>query len=245
MATTITINLKNDSSTAQDFCFFQQPAQYSSGGQVYVSSLCGQPLLPYATSGAVISFMFTPKSYAGVQQQIAPPKPGQPVGQAGALRAIELTPAQGAPINNTTTMSVSPSLGLSMPTSTDDVPVGAFRIVTAVFDPTLTNYNAGVAMESLAGGILLSNFVTALPNARLDCTPSLKFYVQTGKYVAGTVLSFASMSPTAALCDAAAGYTAFGVSYNTDGTWTVKNMVAGLLKDGKPGLIVKSEFTTS
>ncbi|NEW87241.1 hypothetical protein DU475_08195 [Rhodopseudomonas sp. WA056] len=245
MVSAITINLRNDSNTLQNFCFFQQPAGYSSAGRVYVSSLCGQPLLPYATSGAVLSFMITPQTYAGVQQQIAPPQPGQPVGQAGAIRAIELTPAQGPPTANTTTMSVSPALGLSAPMATEDVPAGAFRIRTAVFNPTLVNYNAGVAMQTLAGGILLSNFVTAPPNVALDCTPSLKFYVQIGSYAAGTVLDFASMVATAALCDAAQGFTAFNVSYNLDGTWTVKNMVAGRLRNGRPGLITKSEFVTS
>lgn len=244
MATTITINLQNGGNTLQNFCFFQQPAQYSSGGQVFTSSLLGQPLLPYQSSGAILSFMITLQTYAGVQQQIAPPQPGQPVGQAGAIRAIEPTPAQGTPTGNTTTMTVTPALGLSPTTVTAGLNTGVFRIATATFNPVLVAYNAGVAMQTLAGGILLSNFVTAPPNIALDCTPSLKFYVQTGTYPAGTALDFGAMSATAAVCDATPGFTAFNVSYNIDGTWTVKNMVAGRLADGKPGLIVKSEFTT-
>ncbi|PZA12026.1 hypothetical protein DNX69_08340 [Rhodopseudomonas palustris] len=243
--TTVTINLQNNSNSLQNFCFFQQPAQYSSGGQVYASSLLGQPLLPYAASGAILSFMITLQTYAGVQQQIAPPQPGQPVGQAGAIRAIEPTPAGGTPIGNTTTMTVTPALGLSPTTVTAGLKTGAFRIATASFNPTLVAYNAGVAMQTLAGGILLSNFVTAPPNVALDCTPSLKFYVQIGSYIAGTAIDFLTMSTTAALCDATQGFTAFNVSYNIDGTWTIKSMVSTKTSTGEVKLIVVSEFTTA
>ncbi|MGX7743776.1 hypothetical protein [Rhodopseudomonas parapalustris] len=242
---TISINLQNNSNTLQNVCFFQQPAQYSSGGQVYASSLLGQPVLPYDTSGAILSFMIAPQTYAGVQQQIAPPQPGQPVGQAGAIRAIEPTPAQGTPTGNTTTMTVTPALGLSPTTVTAGLKTGAFRIATASFNPVLVAYNAGVAMQTLAGGILLSNFVTAPPNVALDCTPSLKFYVQIGAYTAGTAIDFLTMSTTAAVCDATQGFTAFGVSYNIDGTWTVKNMVNAKTSTGEVKLVVVSEFTTA
>ncbi|MFT4278828.1 MAG: hypothetical protein QM576_20975 [Rhodopseudomonas sp.] len=243
--TTVTINLQNNSTALQNFCFFQQPGQYSSGGQVYASSLLGQPLLTYDSSGAILSFMITLQTYAGVQQQIAPPQPGQPVGQAGAIRAIEPTPAQGTPTGNTTTMTVTPALGLSPTTVTAGLKTGAFRIMTAAFNPVLVAYNAGVAMQTLAGGILLSNFVTAPPNVALDCTPSLKFYVQIGSYTAGTAIDFLTMSATAAVCDATTGFTAFNVSYNIDGTWTVKNMVSARSRSGEPVLITVSEYTTA
>ena len=53
MSTMITINVTNNSRGVQNFFFFQQPAQYSGGAQVYSNSLYTAPLLPYDSSGAV------------------------------------------------------------------------------------------------------------------------------------------------------------------------------------------------
>ena len=245
MATTITINVTNKSTSLQNFFFFQQPAQYSGGAQVYTNSLYSQALLPYDQSGAVLSFSMVLQYYAGAQQQVAPPAVGQPSGQLGAIQPIDLTPAAGGtPTNNTTSMTVSPSLGLSVPTSTQGPQAGSFRIITPVFNPVLTAYNAGSAVQSLSGGITLSNFVTAQPNSNLDCQPIIKFYVQTGTYTAGTVMSFTSSSQGAAICDATPGYTTFNVTYNLNGTWTVKNMASTQLADGTRGLVEKSVYTT-
>ncbi|MBI5129760.1 MAG: hypothetical protein HZA66_09980 [Rhodopseudomonas palustris] len=246
MTTTITINVTNNSPTLQNFFFFQQPAQYSGGQQVYTNSLYSQALLPYATSGAVLTFSMVLQYYAGVQQQVAPPQIGQPSGQLAAIQAINLTPAAGGTqTNNTTTMTVSPSLGLSVPVSTVGPQAGSFRIVTPTFNPMLNQYNAGSAVQSLAGGITLSNFVTAQPTSNLDCQPVIKFYVQTGTYTAGTVMNFTSSSINAALCDATPGYTTFNVSYNLDGTWTVTNMALGRLADGSLGLVERSVSSTA
>lgn len=244
MATTITINVINKSNTIQNFFFFQQPAAYSGGQQVYTNSLYTQALLPYATSGSVLSFSMTLQYYAGVQQQVAPPQVGQPSGQLAAIQAINLTPAPGGPqMNNTTTMTVSPSLGLSPPVSTVGPQPGSFRIVTPVFNPTLANYNAGSAVQSMSGAITLSNFITAQPNSNLDCQPIIKFYVQTGTYTPGTVMNFTSSSVSAALCDATPGYTTFNVTYNADGTWTVQSMAVTQLADGSRGLVERSVET--
>lgn len=246
MTTTITINVTNNSPTLQNFFFFQQPAQYSGGQQVYTNSLYSQALLPYATSGAVLTFSMVLQYYAGVQQQVAPPQIGQPSGQLAAIQAINLTPAAGGTqTNNTTTMTVSPSLGLSVPVSTVGPQAGSFRIVTPTFNPLLSQYNAGSAVQSLAGGITLSNFVTAQPTSNLDCQPVIKFYVQTGTYTAGTVMNFTSSSINAALCDATPGYTTFNVSYNVDGTWTVTNMALSRLADGSLGLVERSVSSTA
>ncbi|MCD0421570.1 hypothetical protein [Rhodopseudomonas sp. BR0M22] len=245
MATTITINVTNKSTTLQNFFFFQQPAQYSGGAQVYTNSLYSQALLPYDQSGAVLSFSMVLQYYAGVQQQVAPPQVGQPSGQLAASQPIDLTPAAGGqPTNNTTTMTVSPSLGLSVPVSTTGPQAGSFRIITPVFNPVLTAYNAGSAVQTLAGGVTLSNFVSAQPNSNLDCQPIIKFYVQTGTYTAGTVMNFTSSSQGSAICDATPGFTTFNVTYNIDGTWTVKNMVSTTLADGSRGLVEKSVYTT-
>jgi hypothetical protein len=221
MPTPITINVRNNSSSVQNFFFFQQPAIYTGGQQVYTNSLYTQALLPYATSGAVLTFSVILQYYAGVQQQISPPIIGQPSGQLAASQAIGLTPAQGGqPTNNTTTMTVSPSLGLSVPVSTVGPQVGAFRIISPVFNPVLNNYNAGSAVQTLTGGITLSNFVTAQPNSNIDCQPVIVFYVQTGTYTPGTVMNFTSSSATAAVCNFTPGYSTFAVNYNADGTWT-------------------------
>jgi hypothetical protein len=220
MATPLTINVRNNSTALQNFFFFQQPAIYTGGQDVYTNSLYTAALLPYASSGAVLTFSVILQYYAGVQQQVSPPVIGQPSGQLAASQAIGLTPASGTPPPNTTSMTVSPSLGLSVPVSTTGPQVGAFRIITPVFNPVLTNYNAGSAVQTLTGGITLSNFVTAQPNSNLDCQPVIVFYVQTGTYTPGTVMNFTSSSATAAVCNFTPGYSTYAVSYNADGTWT-------------------------
>ncbi|BAM89154.1 hypothetical protein S58_31560 [Bradyrhizobium oligotrophicum S58] len=246
MATLITINVINKSLNAQNFFFFQQPAVYSGGPQVYTNSLYSQTLLPNATSGAVLTFSMILQYYAGAAQQVQPPQVGQPSGQLAAIQPINLTPASGgAPTNNTTQMTVSPSLGLSVPVSTAGPQPGSFRIVTPTFNPVLAQYNAGSAVQSVSGAITLSNFVTVQPTSNLDCQPVIIFYVQTGNYTAGTVMNFTSSSINAAVCDATPGYTTFNVTYNADGTWTVKNMALARLADGQVGLVERSSGGTS
>ncbi|NVN86402.1 MAG: hypothetical protein HXX15_09980 [Rhodopseudomonas sp.] len=245
MATTITINVINKSLSLQNFFFFQQPAEYSGGQQVYTNSLYTQALLPNATSGAQLTFTMVLQYYAGVQQQVTPPQVGQSSGQLAAIQAINLTPAPGgAQTNNTTTMTVSPSLGLSVPVSTVGPQAGSFRIVTPIFNPALTAYNAGSAVQALSGAITLSNFVTAQPNTNLDCQPVIKFYVQTGTYTPGTVMNFTSSSINAAICDATPGYTTFNVTYNLNGTWTIQSMAVERLADGSMGLVEKARHST-
>jgi hypothetical protein len=226
MGTAVTINVRNDSSTLHNFFFFQQPAVFPGVQGVYTDSLFMQALLPYASSGAILTFSISTQIYAGVQQRLNTLVVGARSGELTASQPIELTPAAGQPAKNTTTMIVSPSLGLSAPVPTSGPPVGGFRIVTPVFDPVLNNYNGGLAMRAKAGSIVLSSFVTVQPNINLDCQPALKFYVQTGSYPAGTVIDFGSASRTAALCDATPGYSTFEVVYHLDGTWTVRPYAA-------------------
>jgi hypothetical protein len=239
MATPITINVTNNSNSPQTFFFFQQPAQYSGGAQVYTNSLYSQTVLPFATSGAVLTFTMILQYYAGVQQQVTPPTVGQASGQLGAIQAINLTPASGGtPTNNTTTMAVSPSLGLSVPVSTSGPQTGSFRIITPTFNTTLTNYNAGSAIQSVTGGgITLSNFVTALPNTNLDCQPVIVFYVQIGTYVAGTVMNFTTSSINAATCDFTPGYSTYNVSYSSSGLWTATPQTLATMADGSRRLV--------
>lgn len=222
MASTVTINVRNNSPTLQNFFFFQQPAAYPASQQVFTNSLFSRPLLPNATSGAVLTFSLPLQNYAGVQQPLSAATIGAYAGEVTASQPIGLTPGPaGPPTNNTTTMTVSPSLGLSVPVSTSGPPQGGFRIVTPVFNPQLNNYNGGLAMQARTDGVVLSNFVAVQPNTNLDCQPQIVFYVQIGAYPAGTVIDFTAASGTAAVCDATPGYSTFNVSYNADGTWSV------------------------
>ena len=242
MAAPITINVTNGSNTLQNFFFFQQPAQYSATTPVYSNSLYTAPLLPASSSGAVLSFTPILQPYAGVQQQTQPPQVGQLAGLLAARQSIAVAVAGGAPANDTTTMTVSPSLGLSVPVpSTPGPPAGSFRTVVPTFNPVLANYNAGLAVQSISGQIILSSFVTAQPTSNLDCQPVPVFYVATGSYSAGTVIEFADSSANAARCDTTPGYTTFNVTYNADGTWNVQRLAlvrtAGGLRmlAGRPG----------
>jgi hypothetical protein len=238
MATTITINVTNNSAALQNFFFFQQPAQYSGGAQVYTNSLYTAPLLPESSSGAMLSFTPILQVYAGVQQQMQPPQVGQVAGLLAARQPIDVAPpGAGASANDTTTMTVSPSLGLSLPVSSDGPPAGSFRIVIPTFNAVLGNYNAGLAVQSISGQIILSNFVTAQPTSNLDCQPAMVFYVAIGSYSAGTVVNFTDSSANAAKCDATPGYTTFNVSYNVDGTWTVQPLAMVRIADGRRVLV--------
>jgi hypothetical protein len=220
MADSISINVRNDTTIVRNFFFFQQPAFPVVQGSYYSNSLFTRALLPFASSGGILTFTTSTQIYAGVQQQLNTLTVGARSGELTASQPIEVTTAAGG-TNNTTTMIVSPSLGLSAPVNTSGPAVGCFRIITPVFNPVLNIFNGGVAMQARAGSIVLSSFANLPPNIAFDCQPVLKFYVQSGSYPAGTVIDFPSASSTAALCDATPGYSAFEVVYNPDGTWTV------------------------
>jgi hypothetical protein len=222
MSTMIKINLKNLSSSVQEFFFFQQPAVYTGGANVYANSIQNIQLAPYVGSGSTYTFLINMQFYAGTQQSSNLPQIGQQTGYLSAIQPIDLAlAAGGGPTNNTTVMSVGP-FGLTTPdSSAPDVQPGAFRIVSPIFDSSLYYYYGGSAVTLADGSVVLSNFATMNPNSNLDCQPVLKFYVQTGAYTAGTVMNFTSSSTTAALCDATSGFTTFDVVYNVDGTWGI------------------------
>ncbi|AVI85419.1 hypothetical protein BTW15_03035 [Pseudomonas syringae pv. tomato] len=227
MAILIRINVVNNSQNLQNLYFFQQPAAYTGGPEVYSNSLLSTPILPTAQGGSSYSFLLNLQYYAGAQQRTEPPALGQPSGFSSAIQPIDLTTAAGgAATNNATTMQVLPALGLSVPANVPAVQAGAFRIKVPTYNPALEQYNGGSAVKIAGGSVVLSNFVTLEPTTNLDCQPILKFYVQTGTYTAGTVMNFTSASIDAALCDATTGFTTFDVSYNADGTWTVNRMAS-------------------
>lgn len=204
----------------QDFFFFQTPAIYAGGQEVYSNSIYEQSLLPYSTSGSVLTFQMTQQYYAGAQTQVKAPAVGSVSGYTTASQAINLA-SSGSTAANTTNMSIGP-LGLSAPAYTSGVESGAYRIVTPTFNPTVDIINVGSAILNTQTNLMvLSNFIVAQPNQNVDCQPILEFYVQTGSYQAGTVIDFTSSSVGAAGCDTTPGYTVFNVTYNIDGTWSV------------------------
>ena len=216
MSTLLTINVTNNEAT-QGFYFFQQPAIYTGGGQVYSNSLYSQTLANYGTSGSQLTFEVNLQFYAGIQQANTVPQVGQSSGYSSASRAIDLATTDGKG-NDSTIASVNP-LSLSAPANTAGVQPGAFRITTPVFSAP-PYYNVGSAVN-VNGGIVLSNFVQANPNSNTDCQPILKYYVATGLYTPGAVMNFTQSSATAALCDFTGGYTVANVTLNQDGSWKV------------------------
>jgi hypothetical protein len=224
MPTWISINVRNLASTSKSFFCFQRPSIYTGtglSGDVYAICLYGRELPASGTPG-VWACSISSQIYAGTQMQNpSPPEPAQPSGAPPVTQAIELTPpAGGPPTSNATTLSLTPSLALSVPTSTSGPPVGAFRIVTQNFTPFINNYNIGLALET-GVGMLMSNFAKAQPSSVLDCQPSPIFYVQTGSYFPGTVIDLYPPPTNVAVCDATSGSTSFKVTYNEDGSWTV------------------------
>ncbi|MBN4004056.1 hypothetical protein [Nostoc sp. LPT] len=222
MSTLYTIHIVNNSSAFQNFFVFQKPAIYVGGPTVYSNSLWSQGILPSSQGGSSATFLMLQQYYAGVQQQINPPVVGGVSGYSSAIQPINLTPQPpDTTTKNTTSMIVSPGLGLTPPINTSGVQTGAFRITTPTFNPTLTPYNGGLASQSPTGAVTLSSFIVAQPNQNIDCQPVLQFYVQTGTYTPGTVINFTTSSANAAVCDATTGYVTFIVAYNVDGTWSV------------------------
>ena len=217
MSTLLTINVSNYEQNSQNFYFFQQPAVYTGGGAVYSNCLFSQTLANHDASGSILTFQVNMQFYAGIQQSTLPPQVGQSSGYSSASRPIDLATSDGKG-NDATTATISP-LGLSGPTNSPGVEAGAFRITTPSFSSP-PYYNVGSAVN-VNGGIVLSNFVQANPASNTDCQPILKYYVQTGQFTPGTVMSFTQSSTTAAVCDFTGGYTVANVILNSDGSWQV------------------------
>jgi hypothetical protein len=223
MFPTITINVQNKSDTVQNFFFFQGQPAYSGSSEIYSNSLASYQLAPYASSGTILTFQCTLEPMAGVQQTHDTPVVGTFSGYSSASQPMEVA-TPGGTGNDTTRMTVSP-LGLSPAVNRTGVQPGCFRIVTPEFNGNLYKYNAGSALRTSMGGIVLSNFILTGPNQNIDITPTMKFYVQTGTYTAGVVVSFTQSSATAALCDATPGYNIFLVALEADGSWNVQSSV--------------------
>lgn len=217
--TKYTILLQNNSLYTQDFFFFQEPAQYTGGAQVYSNSIYSQSLRGQG-SGAQLFFELQVQYYAGVQTQPLPPVLGQPSGTTTVIKESNLTPASGPAVDNKFDMLLNP-LGLDGPFDDAGVQKGAFRITSPAFNPLTEHYNAGLGVKSNTAGNVLSNFVNVEPQKNIDVQPIVIFYVQTGAHQAGTVVNFTTSSVGAAKCDTTKGITDFTVTYEADGSWLV------------------------
>ncbi|MHA7775022.1 hypothetical protein [Roseibium sp. M-1] len=218
MSTLLTINVKNMESSTESLFFFQQPSIFNGGGQIYSNSLFAQNLSSYSQTGAILTFQVNLQYYAAIQEAQSLPHVGQQSGYSSVWRAIDLAPATGT-ANDSVKASVNP-VGLSQPSPGQGIQPGAFRVTMPSFSPPAV-YNVGSAVQA-NGGIVLSNFVAANPNINIDCKPILKFYVQRGNYVPGTVINFAQSSPNSAICDFTGGHSAIDVMLNANGTWTTQ-----------------------
>jgi hypothetical protein len=222
--TTYTITVTNMSPYPQNFFFFQQPAVYVGGPQVYANSVGTQQLQGYnPNTPQQIQFTFIQQYRAGAQLQSSPPQIG--VAQTGLVSQslVQLSQGPGDTSSfDSTAMSfdVNGNPILSSAVNIPGVMGGAFRIVTPYFQPAQANYNIGLG--GIANGLLvLSNFIVAQPGQNVDVQPIVKFYVSTGAYLPGTVINFTTSSVAAALCDATSGKLSFNVVYNANCTSSV------------------------
>jgi hypothetical protein len=233
MTTTLTVTVQNQTPYQQVFYLFQQPATYTGEAIVYSSSLSSGPLNG-GSSGEQLTFKIYTNYYAAVQQTptLTPTVGSPPSGWGTAHTIISLAANNNTPAeNDSTTMNIAfPNAGvygvsLSMPVNDPSVPAGAFRIVTAQYNPASTFFNIGLLTEVAVNNLIqysLSSFILGAPDTSVDCQPIQKFYVQIGNYTSGTVLPFTS-STNAAVCDFTGGDTSIFVVYNADGTWTVSS----------------------
>ena len=221
MANIYKIIVNNKSNHPQDMFFFQEPAIYVGGQEIFSNSLGSKRIAAAPKLGnAQIQFQMEMQFNAGVQTQPIPIKIGESNVSSIAQIPIDIS-SSNQKSKNTTRMSINEGLALSPPDHLEGVEGGAFRIITPTYNPVTTPYNAGLSATA-DGEIVFSNFVSAEPNKNIDVQPVLKFHVATGSFQAGTVINFDSISTTSALCDASNGKEEFFVTYNLDGTWTVK-----------------------
>lgn len=221
------IVVENESPYDKVFYFFQQPADYIGGGEVYTNSI-GKGVLSAKSALLKLDqlvFSIEQQYYAGAQKQLKPPKVGEAeVGQLSQVD-IDLTPNEGES-NNSTKMNIDKdALHLTKPIFASGVQKGAFRIEVPEFNPAQRRYNIGLSSKDKNGKILLSNFIEAEPSTNTDVQPILKFYVNTGSYEPGTVVNFTNSSANAAICDATDGTFKFKVTYNANGSWDVKKEI--------------------
>ncbi|HEX3984481.1 MAG TPA: hypothetical protein VHX12_12360 [Acidisoma sp.] len=219
--TTITINVQNDSAATQSFLYFMSPVSSGNGAPSYCTSLGTATLGNYAQTGTIVTFMLDFEYQAGVQQAYSAPVAGRQSGFYSSSQSIALSTATGSTAS-ATAMSLNP-LSLSKPVPGPVIPAGMFRITTPVYDGSAVTYNAGTALRTTAGGVVLPSFVVASPNMNIDVRPVKTFYVAIGNAATGIVV-VQSGFPATGLCDATT-YTSFLVVYGASGTFSVTGYV--------------------
>lgn len=219
--TTITINIQNDNPATQNFLYFIPPVSSGSGAPAYCTSLGTAALGNYAQTGTILTFMLNFEYRAGVQQAYSLPAAGQQSGFYSASQRVSLSAGDGTTAC-ATTMVLNP-LSLTPAVAAAAVPKGMFRITTPSYDSSALTYNAGTALRTSSGGVVLPGFVVASPSMNIDLRPVRTFCVAVGSAATGIVIVPSNFLNTAT-CDAAT-YTSFEVLYDAGGAFTVKGYV--------------------
>lgn len=239
--TTITINIQNDSPATQNFLYFIPPVSSGSGASAYCTSLGTAALGNYDQTGTILTFMLDFEYRAGVQQAYSLPAAGQQSGFYSASQRISLSAGDGTTAC-ATTMLLDP-LSLSQATTAATVPKGMFRITTPSYDSGALTYNAGTALRTAAGGVVLPGFVVASPGMNIDLRPVRTFCVVIGSAATGIVIVPSDFTNTAT-CDATT-YTSFEVLYSAAGAFTVKGYVDAGMSTKSVRAAVPSAKTSS
>lgn len=221
MSNYYTINVTNNSDSAQSFYFFQAPVS-SPFGVGQSNSLFHGVLPPYASSGSVLTFCVSQQYFACAQTPLSANEGNLPFNGVTATQPIDLSLPAGPAVNNATNLSVDP-LGLSPAFAQEGVMPGAFRISTPAFDPQAgASINIGLAVQLPSdGSLVLSSLLEARPNQSVDLQPVEVFYVKAGVYPEGYPINVPAQSDDVAVCNATRGQTTFNVSYNQDQSWSV------------------------
>jgi hypothetical protein len=229
-----TVNIQNDSSITQYFIMFQETSTYNVSYIQQSTILDAGELGPFSSSGAILTFSVEQDIYAGVKSiaDNAASLPSSPAAvgfelagfaasQSSAYQLMQLTGTSNP--TNSTAMSFSP-LGLSRPTNDPSMASNTFGIVVPVYTPPSPNpYCCGLAIVKDNLKVILSNFVQANPNQTIKCTPSPIFYVAMGNLSQGTLIDdYGTLLKGAAKCDFTTGAKTITLTYNCDGTFTVK-----------------------
>lgn len=216
-----TINITNMSSGFQSFYIFQAPFECATNSNIYSNSLFSAGLPPYENSGSTLQLQVSNQYYSAVQAQSSPLMIGSTSSGSISAQPVTLTNASDPSFNNVTYLNVNP-LGLAPACSQGGVTPGAFRVVTQNYNAnSVGNINIGLATK-INGSLVLSSFLEGQPGQNLDCSPTPIFFVQTGNFQAGSLINLYSAYQGAAICEATTENSNFNVTYNIDGSFSVK-----------------------
>lgn len=221
-ASSFEISVKNESSYPKNFFIFQQEPLVTGELKAYSNSL-GMGFLPayHPLVESHLSFSIAFQLRAGAQKLTKSFETGELQTGKLSLAKVMLQAVEDKRLV-VTKMSIDEHgmPDLSPPARSVDVPNDSFRIVTPTYPPEEGPFLVGTAV-AVNGILKMSNFISAVPAENMDVQPIFKFYVATGKYYAGQVISYSWSSVDRAVCDATSGQTKFMVIYREDGTFHV------------------------